>query len=239
MSALRALVVDDERLARQNLRRLLAGEADIEVVGECASGTDAVEAIRRSRPDLVFLDVQMPGLDGFGVLREVGVAAGCVVFVTAHDEHAVRAFAVNALDYLLKPFDRERLRATLDRVRRTVHGAGRGAGAAPRGRVVVRAGGRIVLLPLDDIVWIESADNYARLHTRDGAYLVRETLLDLEGRLPPGTFVRVHRGAIVNVAAVADVGPVPHGGCELRLRDGRTLSVGRTRRRAVRRVLRH
>ena len=244
MAKLRALIVDDERLARQKLRRLLTEEPDVEVVGDCGSGAEAVEAIRAERPDLVFLDVQMPGLDGFGVLREVGPGqAGRVVFVTAHDEHAVRAFEVEALDYLLKPFDRARFRQALDRARRErrqgleeklaalLERVERVERPAERlERILVGSGGRMTFLKLREVDWIEAADNYVRLHAGREAHLVRETLRRLEPRLDPHLFLRIHRSAIVNLESVAEVRSLFHGDYDVLLRNGTALPVGRTYR---------
>jgi two-component system LytT family response regulator len=242
---IRALIVDDERLARQKVHRFLASAKDVEVVGECASGAEAVQAIRRERPDLVFLDVQMPGLDGFDVLQEAGPSnVGGVIFVTAHDEHAVRAFEVQALDYLLKPFDAPRFHAALDRARRRGAGelhrkleqllvdlgreGGRERGRADR--LLVRSTGRIRFVRVDDIDWIEAEDNYARLHVGKESHLVRETMSALEGRLDPARFVRVHRKAIVNLDAIAEVRALARGDYEVLLRIGTTVAVGRSYR---------
>jgi two-component system LytT family response regulator len=237
----RALIVDDERLSRQKLRRLLAAEADVEVVGECASGPDAVGAIRRERPDLVFLDIQMPGLNGFDVLREAGVENfGSVVFVTAHDEYAVRAFDIRALDYLLKPFDAPRFRQTLARVRlqaeeslreRIVQFLEQIETREPRlSRILVKSAGRLSFVRLDEIDWIEAADNYVRLHVGRDEHLIRETMSGLESRLDPARFVRAHRSAILNVERVQEVRPIFHGDYEVLLRSGATIPVGRNYR---------
>ena len=237
----RALIVDDERLSRQKLRRLLAAEADVEVVGECASGPDAVGAIRRERPDLVFLDIQMPGLNGFDALREAGVENfGSVVFVTAHDEYAVRAFEIRALDYLLKPFDPPRFRQTLARVRLQAEESLRERIVAfleqietrePRlSRILVKSAGRLSFVRLDEIDWIEAADNYVRLHVGRDEHLIRETMSGLESRLDPGRFVRAHRSAILNIDRVQEVRPIFHGDYEVLLRSGATIPVGRNYR---------
>jgi two-component system LytT family response regulator len=241
MTKRRALIVDDERLSRQKLRRLLAAEADVEVVGECASGPDAVGAIRRERPDLVFLDIQMPGLNGFDVLREAGVENfGNVVFVTAHDEYAVRAFEIRALDYLLKPFDAPRFRQTLARVRlraeeslreRIVQFLEQIETREPRlSRILVKSAGRLSFVRLDEIDWIEAADNYVRLHVGSDEHLIRETMTGLESRLDPVRFVRAHRSAILNVERVQEVRPIFHGDYEVLLRSGATIPVGRNYR---------
>jgi two-component system, LytTR family, response regulator len=241
MAKLRALIVDDERLARLKLRRFLAEEPDVEIVGECGSGAEAVERMRAEWPDLVFLDIQMPGLDGFGVLREVGPdRSGRVVFVTAHDEHAVRAFEVEALDYLLKPFDRARFRQALDRVRRERRQTLDEKLAAllerierpePRlDRILVGSGGRMTFLKLCEVDWIEADDNYLRFHAGRETHLVRDTLRRLEPRLDPRLFLRIHRSTIVNVESVAEIRSLFHGDYDVLLRDGTALPVGRTYR---------
>jgi two-component system LytT family response regulator len=248
MSTLRVLIVDDERLARQKLRRYLSAEPDVASVTECTGGVQAVQAIRRERPDIVFLDVQMPDVDGFDVLRQVGRStAGAVVFVTAHDEYAVRAFEVEALDYLVKPFDGERFKAALERARRRTNSPSyQNAGPASpatvtsrdlaRRRIVVRAGGRVVLLDADEIEWIESADNYVFVHTAHQTHRARETLAALEGRLDPHRFLRIHRRVIVNVDHLAQLLSLSHGGYVAQLKNGRTLHVGRKHRGALRRI---
>jgi two-component system, LytTR family, response regulator len=240
----RVLIVDDERLARQKLRRFLEDEPDVEVIGECSSGAEAVAALARTRPDVVFLDVQMPEVDGFEVLRRVGKGyAGQVVFVTAHDRYAVQAFEVQALDYVLKPFARSRLVAALARVRerqaawspeqlRGLLQDREGREGRPR-RLVVRSGGRLTLLPVEEIDWIESADNYARLHVGPREHLLRETLAHLAERLDPARFVRVHRRAIVNLDAISEIRALFQGSYELRLRSGARVPVGRSHRDAL------
>ena len=246
MAKLRTLIVDDERLARLKLRRFLDEQPDVEIVGECGSGAEAVERIRAEQPDLIFLDIQMPGLDGFGVLREIRKREagperrGRVVFVTAHDEHAVRAFEVEALDYLLKPFDRARFQQTLDRVRRErrqsldekiaalLEKIDQPEPEAQLDRILVRSGGRMTFLKLREVDWIEADDNYVRLHAGRAAHLVRETLRGLEPRLDPRLFLRIHRSAIVNIEAIAEIRSLFHGDYGVLLRDGTALPVGRT-----------
>jgi two-component system LytT family response regulator len=241
MKRLRVLVVDDERLAREKLRRLLAEEPDVELIGECASGADAVRAIRREAPDLVLLDIQMPGVNGLDVLREVGPAEiGRVVFVTAYDEFAVQAFEVEALDYLLKPFDATRLRQALSRARRQApdHLPERMASlletivARERHvrRFLVRCSGRMSFVRVEEVDWIEAADNYVRLHAGRDEHLLRETMAALEARLDPRRFARVHRSAIVNVEAVTELRPLFHGDYELLLKTGASVPVGRSYR---------
>ncbi len=249
MSApLRVLVVDDERLAREKVRRLLELEPDVTIVGECGSGAEAVSVLRSEKVDLVFLDIQMPGLSGFDVLREVGAEAlPHVIFVTAHDEFAVQAFEVQALDYLLKPFDSARFREALSRVRK--RGAGElqqqvtallaqiGAREAYAERMLVKGAGRLSFVRVDEIDWIEAADNYVRLHSGREEHLLRETMNGVESRLDPQRFVRVHRSAIVNVDAVKEIQPMFHGDYEVLLRTGKLVPVGRNYREKLLRTL--
>ena len=233
--------MDDERLARDKLRRFLEPAEGFRVIGEAGNGGQAVELIRRERPDVVFLDVQMPGMDGFAVIEELpGEMLPAVVFVTAHDEHAIRAFEVEAIDYLLKPFDRARFARTLDRVRRQLRSdpgelaerlrrlIAAGAGERRRlRRIAIRAGGRIQSLPVDEVHWFEAADNYLRIHTAKAVHLIRETLAELERRLDPDAFIRIHRSAIVRIESVREVECLFHGDYEVVLRSGTRLPVGR------------
>jgi two-component system LytT family response regulator len=233
----RVLLVDDEPLARRGLRAHLAKRADVSVVGECASGGAAVEAIRALAPELVLLDVQMPGMDGFGVVDTVGAEAmPVVVFVTAFDAHALRAFEAQALDYVLKPVDPARLARAVDRAVRRVaerRGAG-GLTAAPAApdHFLVRRGGRVVVVPHDDVDWIEADGDYARLHVGAGRerHLVRETMARLEATLDPRRFVRIHRSVIANVARIAELRPHANREYVVVLRDGTRLKLSRSYR---------
>jgi two-component system LytT family response regulator len=240
--AIRALIVDDEPPGRARLRDLLAAEADVEVVGECADGTEAVTAVRDLRPDLLFLDVQMPGLDGFGVLEALGrECPPAVIFVTAHDRYALRAFDVHALDYLLKPFDRQRFQKALGRARTQLAGAGGPAARErllalleevrpapkPLERLALKTAGRITFLKADEIDWIEAAGNYVRLHAGGEAHLLRETMSRLEGRLDAARFVRIHRSTIVQLDRIRELQPWFHGDYRVRLRDGTELTLSR------------
>jgi two-component system LytT family response regulator len=234
-SPVRVLVVDDEPLARRGLRAHLAKRADVAVVGECASGGAAVEAIRALAPELVLLDVQMPGVDGFGVIDAVGPEAmPVVVFVTAFDAHALRAFEAQALDYVLKPIDPARLARAVDRaVRRVAERRSAGGPAEPSAapdRFLVRRGGRVVVVPVDDVDWIEADGDYARLHVGRERHLVRETMARLEATLDPRRFVRIHRSVIANVTRIAELRPHANREYVVVLRDGTRLKLSRSYR---------
>jgi len=239
----KVLIVDDEAPARSKLLDLLGGEADITVVGEAENGRQAVEAIREHRPDVVFLDVQMPQLDGFGVVAEVGVEhMPLVVFVTAFDEHALQAFEVHALDYLLKPFAAQRFRTVLARVRQRLRERDAGGlqdrfghlleelGRHPRflqQLLVEREAGREVLVAVSGIDRMRSERNYVRVFTLDGAFRVRGTLTELEERLDPGAFLRINRSEIVRLGAVAELQPWFHGDYRMVLTNGTVLTWSR------------
>jgi two-component system LytT family response regulator len=257
VSAPRALIVDDEPLARDTLRGLLGRDGSVVVAGECGSGQAAVAAIRRERPDIVFLDVQMPDLDGFTVLERVASEhVPVVVFVTAYDRYAVRAFDVHAVDYLLKPFDDERFFRALRRAKRSLEGEGlpgrgrallqlleeRSGGPPARGRglrrLVVRSGSGLVFLRPEDVDWIEAADYYVQLHVGPRVHLLREPLHSLEDRLDPAEFVRVHRSAIVNLDRVLEVRTEPGGRSVVVLADGTRLKLSRRRRPRLERLVR-
>jgi two-component system, LytTR family, response regulator len=241
----RTIVVDDEPLARQTLRLLLAREEDFPIVAECGHGADAIEAIGRERPDVLFLDVQMPEVDGFEVLRRVEPGAvPAVIFVTAFDRYALQAFEQHALDYLLKPFSDERFAVVLERTRERLRErtfasmAGRlsellAATAPERLQLVVRDGGRTIVIPYNDIVWIEAEDYCVRIHMRHRTLLVRESLRALEDALDRRRFVRVHRSAIANLACIRQIEPLISGDQRLTLNDGAVLKVSRTYRADV------
>jgi two-component system, LytTR family, response regulator len=237
---IRTLIVDDEPLARDRLRQLLGHEPEIEIIGQCADGREAVAAFAGARPDLVFLDVQMPELDGFGVLEAVrNGPMPVVVFVTAHDRFALRAFEVHAVDYLLKPFDRERfakaLRRAIEQVRSRDGEAVRQRQSAlladwQSSQLAVKSGSRVEWVKLETIDWIGSADNYAELHVGAKSHLLRETLGALEARLAPGKFVRISRSVIVNVERIKAVNRLFYGSYELVLHDGARLTLSRRHR---------
>jgi two-component system LytT family response regulator len=241
---LRALVVDDEALARQRIRDLLRRSTDIELVGECADGLAAVKAIEDLRPDLVFLDIQMPELDGFGVVEAVGAERmPPTLFVTAYDQHALKAFEVHALDYLLKPFSPERFHQALDRARRWCLRAGpekvpdlEALLASLRqerpwvDRLLVRQGDRHMLVKTSALQWIEAEDNYVRLHVEGTSHLLRQTMSGLLARLDPAQFRRIHRSAIVNLDCIKEFQPWTGGDLMVIMRDGTRLTLSRTYR---------
>lgn len=215
---IRTLIVDDEPIARRGLALLLSREPDIEIAGEAASGSEAVELIEAQSPDVVFLDVQMPELNGFEVLENLDMPRlPIIVFVTAHDEFAIKAFDVEAIDYLLKPFDRERFAVALDRVRRHLKARdqddlqGRMKNLLERyrpgtlERLIVRDAGRMFFLPIDEIEWIEAAGNYVRVHSGKTSHLIRHTITALTDRLPAADFLRVSRSAVVHLRRVREV----------------------------------
>jgi two-component system, LytTR family, response regulator len=234
---IRALIADDEPLARRKVRSLLAKEPDIEVMGECGSGADAARLIRELDPNLVFLDIEMPELDGLAMLRGLeGRAAPAVIFVTAYDQYAVRAFDVHAVDYLLKPIDRRRFQTALERARDHLRKSGDRA-ASPLTRLLVRSGDRTQVLQVDDVDWVEAADNYVKVHALGQTHLLRETLSHLRSRLDPGRFLRIHRSAVVNVDRIQSLYPLFHGDQMVVLRDGTELSLSRRYRQELERVL--
>jgi two-component system LytT family response regulator len=256
----RTLIVDDERMARKRILTLLASDADVDVVGECTNGRDAVASIASEQPDLVFLDIQMPELDGFGVVQAVGVQRMPVtVFVTAFDQHALKAFEAHALDYLTKPFDRERFETSLGRAKQQVQlrAAANSARAAAEDRepalnarlvallsdmerrqqyaerLMVKNAGRVVFLRVEEIDWIEAAGSYVRLQVGREAHLLHEGIAALMTRLDPSRFARIHRSTIVNLDRVRELQPWFHGDAVAILRDGTRLQVSRTYRDAL------
>jgi len=242
---IRALIVDDEPLGRERIRTLLREDAEVEVVGECADGRQAIAAVERLKPDLLFLDVQMPEMDGFAVVDAIAAQhMPAIIFVTAYDRYAVQAFEVHALDYLLKSFDRERFQSAVARAKQEIRRSREGAlnerlaglledleSRKQRAtRVVIKSAGRIFFLPVEEIDWVEAADNYVRIHAGIEAHLVRETLQSLEGRLDPAKFLRIHRSTIVNLDRIRELHPLFHGDYAVRLRDGTELTLSRNYR---------
>ena len=257
MRKFRALIVDDEPLARTTLRLLLSADPRVALAGESGDGEDAVRQIRRISPDILFLDVQMPGMNGFKVLDAVGAdAVPVVIFVTAYDRYALRAFDAGAVDYLLKPFDDDRFRRSLERAKRAVEGGetrahsrrltalleslrrGSSPDPTPGGRspsrLLVKSGGRMILLKDDEIDWIEAADYCVMIHTMHAKYLHRESMEALVMRLDPAKFARIHRSTIVNLDRVREVQPSMNGDFTVLLRDGTRLRLSRSRRHLLR-----
>jgi two-component system LytT family response regulator len=250
---IRVAIVDDEELARERMRALLSEHNDIEVVAECADGAEALRAIDDKNPDLVFLDVQMPDVNGFEVVEALergdpesprnGGKAPAIVFVTAHDDHALKAFEIHALDFLLKPFDEARFEKTLSRARRHVRQSrdtvdarllalledlrSERRGSRHSDRLIVKSGGRVFFLRTEEIDWVEAAGNYVRLHARSESHLLRESMKNMEARLDPNTFVRIHRSAIVNIDRVKELEPWFHGEYIVIMRDGTRLTASR------------
>jgi len=250
---LRAVIVDDEPLARQRIVDLLAGEP-VTVVGECEDGLQALEAIGRLAPDLLFLDIQMPGMDGFELLSLLDTPRPMIVFTTAFDTYAVRAFDEHALDYLLKPIDADRFRTALARVREAIaqpreEWAARVSALLARldqpstrppqmlRRVVVKEPGRVFFIDTREVDWFEAAGNYIRVHTGTESHLIRMTMQALEERLDPRAFVRVHRSTIVNVGRVAELRATFHGEYDVLLRSGAKLAMQRAYHDRLRAVL--
>lgn len=250
MHLLRLLIVDDEPLIRAGIRHGLGGIDGIEVVAECGSSAEAIEALSSPGIDLVLLDVQMQDGSGLDVVERVGPGRmPPVVFVTAHDEYAIRAFELNAVDYLLKPFDDARLRRSVERARQRI-GSNLQTNVAEQlqtlldsrarkwpERIVVKDGERFELVPVDAIDWIESANNYVQLHCGTKQHLLAETLSSLENRLNPSRFQRIHRGRIVNVSRIVAIHPILGGTYELELRGGLRLGSGRQYKSTIQRLL--
>ena len=241
MRRIKAMVVDDEPLARERVITLLQGEPDVDLIGECRDGEEAASAIQQLNPDLVFLDVQMPRVNGFEVIDAVGPERmPMVIFVTAYDQHALRAFEVRALDYLLKPFDRDRFQEALGRARRSIEREETGdlgrrllalvkdLKPTPRvDRLVVKSGGRLFFLRTDEIDWVEAAGNYVRLHVGSDAHLQRETMNAIEAKLDPQKFFRIHRCRIVNMERIQELQPWFNGEYTVVLKTGARLTLSR------------
>jgi two-component system LytT family response regulator len=243
MNRIRVLIVDDEPIARRGVRLQLKGEQEVEIIGECANGLEAVAAIQKLSPDLVFLDVQMPEMDGFEVIESVGVERmPRVIFVTAYDQYTLRAFEVHALDYLLKPFDRERFQKALNHARSSLERGefnrqlvrlldDRLAARKPLERLVIKSGGRIYFLNVEEVDWIEAADNYVELHVGRESHLLRETISGLAAKLDPARFLRIRHSTIVNIERVKELRPLFRGEYMIVLRDGTELTSSRRYRK--------
>jgi two-component system LytT family response regulator len=235
------VVADDEVLARRKLRQMLAANADVEIVGEGASALEVLEIMRETTPQLLFLDICMPGMDGFALLDHLSARNGSsiprVIFTTAYDCHALRAFEINAVDYLLKPFTADRLQTAVERAREEILGAARQSALSGRenhecrhytNRLVFKSRGRILFLPVSDIRWIGAEENYVRISTATESHLLRHTIGDMEQRLDPGIFMRVHRSAMVNLHFVKEVRTEPQGEFAVVLVDGRKVPMSRS-----------
>jgi two-component system LytT family response regulator len=252
----RTVIADDERLARQKLLILLESEPQVKIVAECADGKQALAAIRTFQPDLLLLDIQMPDLNGFQVLDELRMEEmPAVIFTSAYDQYAIRAFEANALDYLLKPFDQERLHHALERaclqlsksrdheIARRILGllsqvnSGKLPASDPERRLVIKANGRVVFIDLDSIEWVEAAANYVRLNIGKESYLFRETISRVCERLDPNHFVRIHRSTIVNVRKIKELIPVNSGEYVVVLKNGRELSCSRGYRAPLQKII--
>jgi two-component system LytT family response regulator len=241
---LRTLIVDDEPLARERIKRFLRDEAEIEVIGECGNGTDAIAAIKKDSPDLVFLDIQMPEKTGFDVVKSLNGKMPAIVFVTAYDQYALQAFDVHALDYLLKPFTRERIHRAVSRARESI--ANRRMGNIDERlitliadlksekkyleRLVVKTTGRVFFLRTDEIDWIEAAGNYVKLHVGRETHMIRETMNGIEGKLDPDKFLRIHRSTVVHIDRIKELHPMFSGDYAVILRDNTELALSRNYR---------
>jgi two-component system, LytTR family, response regulator len=252
---MRVLVVDDEPLAREKIRGMVAGDPEISIVAECSNGAEAVGAVQSLRPDLILLDVQMPEVGGFEVLEALKDEwLPPVIFITAYDHYAVRAFEYHALDYLLKPFDRERFQSAIERAKRQLRreSANGNNGIDARilalleqmhgqqrysERIVVKTGGRVFFLNTDEIDWIEAEGNYVSIHTGKKAYLLRETISNFEAQLDPKEFVRIHRSSIVRLDRVKELQPWSHGEYHVILEDGTRLTLSRSYREKLQAAL--
>jgi len=251
-ACIRTLVVDDESLARERLCDMLAADPQIQIIAECANGQEAIEAIQLHSPDLVFLDVEMPGIDGFGVLEALPrESIPTTIFVTAYDQYAVRAFEVYALDYLLKPFDQERFEKALARARTHISSQ-RNDALSQRilsaleeiktrpvhlERLVIKMNGHVFFIKAEEIDWLEAEGNYVRLHAGKESYLLRDTISALESQLDPKKFIRVHRSAIVNIDRITELQPWFHGEYRIILTEGVQLTLSRTYREKLHELL--
>ncbi len=246
------MIVDDEPIARRNIRALLSLDPDVEIVNECGSAAKAVKLIQASPPDLLFLDIQMPEMSGFDVLKRIDIdQIPAIIFVTAFDQYALRAFEVHALDYLLKPFDDERFEQALQRAKSQIEQ--REAARLKKKllalidieerdrpqyeeKFLIRSASRVFFVQADEIDWIEAADYYVRLHSGDHSHMLRETMTELEARLDPEKFLRIHRSAIVNLTRVREA-QIKGGECSLILHDGTQLKLSRSRREHIEKIL--
>ncbi len=239
---IRTVIVDDEPLAREKIRMLLQREPEIEIIDECTNGQEAIATIKKEFPDLLFLDIQMPGADGFEVLRKVGInRVAAIVFVTAYDQHALRAFEFHALDYLLKPFAARRFREALQRAKEHLRREPNeqfnrqllallndiNRGLQHDARLMIKSGGRVVFLKTGQIDWIEAAGNYVLLHAGKDSHMLHETMNHIHANLDPRQFLRIHRSTIVNVECIKELQPLFYGDYQVILKDGTKLTLSR------------
>ncbi len=251
-ASIRALVVDDELLGRQIIREMLEDHSDVEIVGECVNGYEAVAAIQEQSPDLIFLDVEMPEMSGFEVLSALKTERiPMVIFVTAYDQYAVRAFEVHAFDYLLKPFDRDRFEKAMRRAKAQIARQRNGttdqrilalleelkAESKYLERLVIKSEGRVFFLDTDDIYWIEAEGNYVRVHNGKKSYLLRDTVSSLESHLDPKKFLRIHRSAIVRIDRIQELQSWFHGEYRVILQNGTQLTLSRNYRENLQKAL--
>lgn len=242
---IKTLIVDDEPIARDRMRRMLREEPDIEIIGECGNGREAVSIISENEPDLVFLDIQMPEMNGFETLRSIAAEKiPVIIFVTAYDQYAIQAFDVHALDYLLKPFNRERFERAVTRARQQIEKSqpeniderlasllsDLKIGKKYLERLVVKSVGRVFFLRTDEIDWIEAAGNYAKLHVKRESHLIRETMNGLESKLNPDKFLRIHRSTLVNIDCIKELHPLFSGDYTVLLKNGVELTLSRNYR---------
>ncbi len=248
--AIRAAIVDDEDLGRRKISRMLKEDEEVEIVGEFAGGEDAIRAVLELRPELLFLDIKMPGIDGFTFLHELSATfTPIVIFVTAFDQHAIQAFQVHALDYLLKPFDRGRFQDSLRRAKEQVrqrrdgsvnqkliellNGSNTTHPPSPRERIMVKSAGRISFLKTDEIDWIEAQGDYVRLYAQGRKFLIREKIGEMEQQFSGDRFIRIHRSTIVNVERIKEMQPLFYGEYAVILNDGTRLTLSRSFREKV------
>ncbi|HZR65498.1 MAG TPA: LytTR family DNA-binding domain-containing protein [Terriglobales bacterium] len=249
---MRIIIADDETLAREKLRLMLDAEPDVQVLAECQDGEEALRALTTFKPDLLMMDIQMPNLDGFEVLSKLPTAdVPLVIFTTAYDRHAVRAFEAHALDYLLKPFDQERLHDAVDRARaellkaddraatrRILSYLSETAGKQKSDRrLVIKSGGRVIFLNCDEIDWLEAAANYVKINVGKQSYLLRKGIGEIADRLDPTQFVRIHRSTIVNIERIKELQPVNSGEYIVVLKDGKELSCSRGYRTGLQQLI--
>lgn len=243
------IVVDDEPLACKRLKKLLSEDDEIEIVAVCENGMEAIEEINNKEPDLVFLDIQMPEISGFDVLKNIDVEMPVTVFVTAYDEYALKAFEVHALDYLMKPFKKERFKDSLGRAKKNIEQGKEmlvndkindlleylEPNQEPISRILVKSADRYFFINDSDIDWIESEGNYVRIHTRKKSYLIRETMINMETKLDSDTFFRIHRSTIINVDKVKEMEPWFHGDYKVIMYNGEKLTLSRNYKELLKR----